>query len=158
MLRARIDIKGLQKFKRELQKLEKGAEREELIRECLIEIAKRAIRKVRKRTPVNTGKLRSDWKIGDIKKSGDTYDVDIFTDNEYAPFVENGFRAHFVPGYWEGKQFVYDKNAKTGMQVGKPGSWVSGKFMLRISTKEVEQEMPRIIEHRKKKFLESRLK
>lgn len=158
MLRARIDIKGLQKFKRELQKLEKGAEREELIRECLIEIAKRMIAEVKRKTPVATGGLRDAWQIDAIRQVGSLYEVIVENKAEYASFIEYGFESHFVPGYWVGNMFVYDKNAKTGMYVGEPGKKKLGRFMLKVSTQQIQEEMPRIIEHRMKKFLESRLK
>lgn len=158
MLRACVNIKGLQKFQRELQKLEKEAERESLIRECLIEIANRMMAKVKRKTSWKTGMLRSAWLIDKIGKEGDFYYVEVKNVSEYASFVEYGFKSHFVPGYWRGSMFVYDKNAKTGMYVGDPGSKVPGRFMLRVSTQQIQEEMPRIIEHRTKKFLESRLK
>lgn len=158
MLRARIDIKGLQKFKRELQKLEKGAEREELIRECLIEIAKRMIAEVKRKTPVATGGLRDAWQIDAIRQVGSLYEVIVENKAEYASFIEYGFESHFVPGYWVGSMFVYDKNAKEGMYVGKPGTRVPGRYMLKITTKQIQKVMPRIIEQRTKRFLERRLK
>lgn len=158
MLRVRVNTKSLKNFQREIQKLEKQSEREELIRECLIEIAGKMLADVKPRTPSRTGRLRNAWQIGAIRQAGNLYEVIIENKAEYASFVEYGFESHFVPGYWVGSMFVYDKNAKEGMYVGKPGTRVPGRYMLKITTKQIQKVMPRIIEQRTKRFLERRLK
>ena len=68
---------------------------------------------------------------------------------EYASYVEYGHRqrpGRFIPGYWEGNQFIYQKGAKEGM-VLKAG-WVKGKLMLTKSTMQVENLAPKLIEKR----------
>lgn len=128
---------------------------EQFIRDFLNELALRAIRKIKKRTPVDTGLLRNSWSIGNIVKQGDAYIIEVYSDIEYASFVEHGFRAHWIPGRWEGNTFVYDASAKTGMQVGpKGGGWVPGKFMMTISMKELERELPRYLARRQEKLLQ----
>lgn len=150
-------------FQLEFTEVEKLAERfnravdqrviDGFIRDFLLDMAKKAIAKIKPRTPVNTGLLRNSWMIGNIEKVGNYYQVEIYTDIEYASFVENGFRAHWVPGTWQGRQFVYDRNAKTGMQVGKKGGWVEGKFMMKFSMKEIERELPPYLERRTNELL-----
>ncbi|MDU5141067.1 MAG: HK97 gp10 family phage protein [Paenibacillus dendritiformis] len=130
---------------------------EQFIRDFLTEMAHRAIRKIKKRTPVDTGLLRNSWSIGTIVKQGNAYVIEVYSDIEYAHFVEYGFHAHWVPGRWEGNTFVYDASAKTGMQVGRKGGWVPGKFMLTISMKEMERELPRYLEKRQKRLLQQLL-
>ena len=158
MLKAKINVKGLKKFQKEIQKLEKQSEREELIRGCLIEIANKMIADVKPITPDRTGRLRNAWQIEAIRQVGSLYEVIVENKAEYASFVEYGFKSHFVPGYWVGNMFVYDKNAKEGMYVGKPGTKVPGMYMLKITTKQIQKVMPRIIEQRTKRFLERRFK
>ncbi len=158
MLRARVNVKGLKRLRHDLRKLEKPKEREALIRDCLIEIANQMLADVKSRTPNRTGRLRNAWKIEAIRQVGSLYEVIVENKAEYASFVEYGFESHFVPGYWVGSMFVYDKNSKEGMYVGKPGTRVPGRFMLKITTKQIQKVMPRIIEQRTKRFLERRLK
>lgn len=66
-----------------------------------------------------------------VRKFGKKYKIDVYNSSDYAQHLEYGFRSHFVPGEWKGKTFVYDRNAKTGMYVGKPGDYVRGKFHLK---------------------------
>ncbi|MED4377982.1 HK97 gp10 family phage protein [Schinkia azotoformans] len=123
------------------------------LKEILLDMAKKLVSKTKRKTPVNTGLLRESWQIGHIEQRGNNYMVEVYSEIEYASFVENGFRAHWVPGEWKANQFVYDPNAKTGMQVGKKGGWVQGKFMMTLSVKEIEREMPRFLERKQTEFL-----
>lgn len=58
--------------------------------------------------------------------------LEIGTNVNYADYVEKGhwtnpkgITQRFVPGYWKGDRFIYDKNAKTGMLLKQ--KWVEGK-------------------------------
>jgi hypothetical protein len=88
--------------------------------------------KVKNLTPVGDvdgGTLRANWKVGSVTKQGDNFMIEVYNPTEYAPFVEFGHRqtpGRFVPAI--GKRL---KN-----------SWVEGKFMATISTKDLEREMP----------------
>jgi hypothetical protein len=121
---------------------------ERFMRDFLLEMAFRAERKIKKRTPVNTGHLRENWKVGRVERHGNALVVEIYNPVDYASFVEYGFRSHWVPGYWKGKSFVYDPNAETGMYVGPKDGWVPGRFMATISMQEIERELPRYLERR----------
>lgn len=128
---------------------------ERFIRDFLLEMAFRAERKIKKRTPVNTGNLRRNWRVGNVERRGNSYVVEIYNNTDYASFVEYGFRSHFVPGYWQGKHFVYDPSANTGMYVGPKDGWVEGRFMMTISMKEIERELPKYLEKRVIKLLDN---
>lgn len=132
---------------------------ERFIQEFITEIGMRVLRKVKKRTPVNNGELRRMWKIGTVERRGNSYVVEIFNNLEYSSFVEYGFRSHWVPGYWEGNTFVYDpgykpeKGEPAGMYVGPKDGWVQGRFMMTISMKEIEAQMPKYLEKRQVELL-----
>lgn len=126
---------------------------ERFMREFLLEMALRAERKIKKRTPENTGHLRRNWQVGKVERHGNALVVEVFNPVEYASFVEYGFRSHWVPGYWKGKTFVYDPNAQTGMYVGPKDGWVPGHFMATISMREIEKELPRYLERRTSELL-----
>ncbi len=103
---------------------------ERFIRDFLLEMAYRAERKIKKRTPVDTGELRRNWTVGKVERQGDGYVVQIFNNTEYASFVEHGHR--------------------TGADLTE---WVEGRFMATISMKEMERELPRYLEKRQLELL-----
>lgn len=104
---------------------------ERFIREFLLEMAYRAERKIKKRTPVDTGELRRNWTVGEVQRRGNSYIVEIFNNTEYASFVEYGHR--------------------TGKNLTK---WVEGRFMMTISMKEIEQELPRFLQRKQMELLD----
>lgn len=101
----------------------------------LLEMAYRAERKIKKRTPVGEdtdtrGTLRRNWKVGKVVKKGDSYEIEIYNDTEYAMYVEFGHR--------------------TGKDLTR---WVEGKFMMTISMQEIEREWPKYLEKRQLELL-----
>ncbi|ABS41487.1 MULTISPECIES: HK97 gp10 family phage protein [Clostridium] len=127
---------------------------ERWIREFLLEMAFRAERKIKKRTPVGVysnqvsfttkdgkevnfttsssktgGHLRRNWQVGNVIKQGDSYVVEIFNNTEYASYVEYGHRT---------------KNHK---------GWVEGRFMATISMQEIERQLPKFLERKQVELL-----
>lgn len=115
---------------------------------------------------IDSGAYRNHWHAGDKalahggnkdhdgstpKQSGGTYRIDVYNNSDYAKHLEYGFRAHWVPGKFEGKTFVYvrgykpakgDKDDPGGMYVGPKNGYVKGRFvMLRAikRTKDTQQ-------------------
>lgn len=101
---------------------------------------------------VNTGDFRNNFKKRVI--SGATVAVRLENNLEYASHVEYGFRSHFVPGHWEGNIFVYEKGAKTGMFVGKPGGFVRGRYVLRRTMDESAQNRSERLERKLARYVE----
>ncbi|BBI32040.1 HK97 gp10 family phage protein [Cohnella abietis] len=98
--------------------------------ECIKELAARLLAKVISRTPVGpTGDLRRGWTIGDIVKSGNTYQVEIINAVDYALYVEYG---HRTPDH---------------------SGWVEGRFMLTVSEEELERELPSFLERKHQEFM-----
>jgi hypothetical protein len=104
---------------------------ERFIHEFLLEMAYRAERKIKKRTPVDTGELRRNWTVGRVERQGDNYLVQIFNNTDYASFVEYGHR--------------------TGADLT---GWVEGRFMATISMKDMERDLPRYLEKRQLELLD----
>lgn len=118
---------------------------DDLFKEALGQMALDFLRKVKDRTPQRTGLLKDRWKIGAIVKKGDDYMIEVFDDTKYASFVEDGHRqkvGRYVPAI--GKRLV------------KP--WVEGRFMMKLTADEIEQEMPRYMERLEKKLAEELFK
>lgn len=131
------DYSQLVDFSEKLKMLN-DSQREELIIASIKEIASRVLTKVIKRTPVGVysnktgGTLRRGWstsKALNVSKKGNNYVIDIINPVEYASYVEYGHRTRNHTG------------------------WVEGRFMLTISTQEVENITPKILERRLKAML-----
>jgi len=70
--------------------------------------------------------------------------------------LSNGELARYVPGYWQGDEFIYDKNAKSGMVL--KFHWVPGKHYfdaaLRVFAPQFEKSIERKLEQWLEKYLE----
>lgn len=67
------------------------------------------------------GTLRRNWELVSAEKKGDTYEVGIRNNTEYASWVEHGHR----------------KSDRSG--------WVEGQFFMRITMEELESQLPKIV-------------
>lgn len=127
----RVQFDGLKEFQKIIEEMEK--EKEQLMIDTIKELAARLLRKVIKRTPSDTGNLRRNWTVSDVRKNGENYEIEVSNSTEYASYVEFGHRqtpGRFVPAI--------------GKRLKK--SWVKGKFMLTISESELQKQAPAVIE------------
>ncbi len=127
----KVQFDGLKEFQKIIEEMEKG--KEQLMIDTIKELAARLLRKVIKRTPSDTGNLRRNWTVSDVRKNGGNYEIEVSNSTEYASYVEFGHRqtpGRFVPAI--------------GKRLKK--SWVKGKFMLTISEDELKRQAPAVIE------------
>ena len=127
----KVQFDGLKEFQKTIEEMEK--EKEQLMIDTIKELAARLLRKVIKRTPSDTGNLRRNWVVSDVRKNGSNYEIEVSNSTEYASYVEFGHRqtpGRFVPAI--------------GKRLKK--SWVKGKFMLTISEDELKRQAPAVIE------------
>ena len=141
---------GMKEFRDKLKKLQ---DPDVFVESCAKELAARLLRLVVKRTPVGDysgdtytcasgqphkghkvpgktgGTLRRGWTIGEIRKEGNLYKIDIVNHVEYASYVEYGHRTANHKG------------------------WVKGHFMMTISEQELSKIAPKVLENRIKKYL-----
>lgn len=168
----RVDYRQWVKFRDRLEKLQ-SADIPKFQEDMVQELANRLWRKVIKRTPVGKkpkfegsktvkvkgarrsrtfmsakweryqqywagyvgGELKRNWKIGNVVKNGAVFHVEVFNQTPYASHVEFGHRqtpGRFVP--------ALGKRLKKG--------WVTGKFMLTISEKELQKDADKIVERK----------
>lgn len=128
----KFEFGDIQKLAARFQKALDERVIERFIQDFLLEMAYRAERKIKKRTPVDTGDLRRNWQVGNVIRQGKNYIVEITNNTEYAPYIEFGHR--------------------TGAELTK---WVEGKFMMTISMKEIEQQLPKYLEKRMAELMEN---
>lgn len=126
------------------------------LKQFLLEMALRAIAKIKPKTPVDTGALRNMWGVGsqeivlraakeegkveiDPERStiasidviGNNFEVVIWNGMDYASFVEFGAR-------------------------NVDGSWRDGFFMMTVSIDEVQRQMPARFDKAFKAYLQSK--
>lgn len=170
------DFSELEKLEKEFEKLAK-TDVEKFCKDVAKELAARLLSKVIPRTPVGEGTfeiidgkkytiksggtLRRGWTANTeaeaesgsvpdpttyadslkIFKFGNNYIVIVENPVKYASYVEYGHRqepGRYVPAL--GKRLKQ--------------SWVEGKYMLTISEKELESQLPAILEQKMKKYIE----
>ncbi|MFS1514561.1 HK97 gp10 family phage protein [Chengkuizengella sp. SCS-71B] len=125
-----FDFGDFEKMAKNFKKAKDQRIVERFIREFLLEMAYRSERKFKRRTPVDSGELRRNWKVGKVERRAKSYVVEIYNNTEYASFVEYGHR--------------------TGQDLTK---WVEGRFMMTISMKEIEKELPKYLKKRQDDLL-----
>lgn len=111
-------------------------------REIVFKIANDIVANTQMRTPVDTGRLRQNWRIGEILQDADSIIIEIYNNTEYASHVEFGHRqevGRFVPAI--GKRLVKPK--------------VEGKFMFTKSMNEASREMEERLQREFKEFWEN---
>ena len=133
MKRSKVDVKELKALRDRLDSLAGKTDLDAFYRQAAKELAARLLTMVKKRTPVDTGTLRRGWTIGEVKAVEGGYEVEVLNPTEYASYVEFGHRTRLNPEGGRG--------------------WVKGRFMLQISSDELEAMAPKILERKLKKFL-----
>ena len=132
----RVDTRELRQFKEKLENINTDS----LLKEIAADLAARLLRKVKKRTPVDTGELRRNWQVSNIRLFERFCVVEIYNSTEYAEYVEFGHRqtpGRYVPAI--------------GKRLKK--AWVPGKFMLTLSAKELENMKDRIVRRKVEEWL-----
>ena len=154
----RCDYRELKKLDERLQQLSE-VDMDRLCRDAAKKVAQILLNKVKKRTPVGVvpsyateeakakywsgytgGNLRDNWSVLPIEKKGNDYIITVINNAQYASYVEYGHRqtpGRYVPAL--------------GLRLKR--SWVPGRYMLTISTQELEQQAPKLIEQKLYQFL-----
>ena len=106
----------------------------------VLQIAMELQGKVKEKTPEQTGRLQGAWEVGEIRKSGNDYVIEVYNNVEYAEAVEWGHRqipGRYVPAL--GKRL----KAKT----------VKGAHMMELSLQELETVLPGFLREWLNEFL-----
>jgi len=89
--------------------------------------------------------------------------LEVGTNIEYAAYVNDGHwtnkkgvKARWVPGYWEGKRFIYDKDAKTGMLLKQ--KWIEGKHYWESALRILDKILPKYLDKKLQKWLDDYFK
>lgn len=97
--------------------------------QMVLQVAMELQGKVKEKTPKQTGRLQNAWQVGEIRKRGSEYVIEVYNNVEYAEAVEWGHRqtpGRYVPAL--GKRL----KAQT----------VKGAHMMELSLKELQEVLP----------------
>lgn len=129
----RYEFKGLDDWEDDLERLAKELPQE--LEKFLLRLAYDLQRWVKDKTPVETGYLRNSWQIGEVTRQGDRLQITVYTNVEYALFVENGHRQtkRRVP--------ITAKDGTVTMITLKE-RFIEGKHMMQLAIDELEAVLP----------------
>lgn len=129
-----IEFKQFEELRNRLQKYIGSGGIDKFAIQFLNDMADRALEMIRARTPVDTGLLQSSWQKGQVIRYDGYYEIEIFNLVDYARYVEQG---HLT---------------------SNGARWITGRFMMSVSMRVMEREMPAILEQRLSKELNKIIK
>lgn len=170
-----LDMRELARFGQGLQDLKTAlpAIMEELVVGEGVYAVKQARDICKREGIVNNGAYRMNFHAGDKaiiyngeashdgsrpRRAGKAFKIDVYNNLDYAKHLEYGFRSHFVPGYWEGKTFVYQPGFPSGMYVGPYGGFVQGHFTLLRALRRTQSTQKARLERKFTQAVQNRLK
>lgn len=140
-----IRIEGLEDFINVLENSNDAIDKE--LQKTVVRIGNRLLKKVKLKTPVDTGLLRDSWQT---KKGEDNYTRYVFNKVKYAPHVEFGHRV--VGGKGVGKGRRKGNKKETEKREVKSKGYVKGKYMLTTSVAEIEDDLDNEFDRMMKKI------
>lgn len=127
----KADFSGLEKLQAQIRAM--GENKDRIIKETAKELAQMFLAEVMKTTPVDTGHLRRNWRIRNIRQVGNAYTCTIVNPVEYASYVEYGHRT------------VERKDGTRG--------WVEGQFMMTLAAQAIQKIGDVYVERKFEEFL-----
>lgn len=121
---AYYNFSGLDRVEKNLSKMIEQTYPDEF-KQMVVQVAYELQGLVKTKTPVDTSRLRDGWKVGNVKKKGNGYYIEVYTNIEYSQYVEYGHRKRVAKGKVKGSN-------------GK----VEGVKMLEISLSEMNDRLP----------------
>jgi len=129
----RYEFRGLDAWDDEVERFARELPQE--LERFLLRLAYELQRRVKLKTPLKTGYLKNSWQIGEVSRQGNSLQVTVFTNVEYALFVENGHRQT------KRKVPITARDGTTTM-VTLRERFIEGKHMMQLSIDELEAVLP----------------
>lgn len=111
-----MDYGGFERLRDNLLSL--NSDIKTMIEKFLLDEAQKVLTLTIDNTPVDTGLLRENWELSDVRRRGDKIEVSIINNVKYASFVEYG-------------------------HLSTKGKWVDGKFMCTLAIDEIKGKLNR---------------
>lgn len=111
------EFQGLDEWEQQLSQVIETRYPEEF-RKMVVDVAVQLSGLVKEKTPVKTGRLRNAWQVGEIRKRGNEYYIEVCNNVDYVEPVEYGHRTR------------------------GGGGLVPGAHMMELSLQEVQKHLP----------------
>ena len=118
----KIDDADFQAWADRVKKKATASKVRPFIEKSLENVGEKALRQLKKNTPVDTGNLRRGWVSEGSSYVAGSWQVKLANHVEYAYFVENGHRTKGGNG------------------------WVPGQFFMKSSTETIKRQLPELID------------
>lgn len=142
-------------FRKELEQFMEGLGNE-FLRILQDEIVRRQV--IDSRLLLASFEKGNDQNVWEISDGGLTLEVG--TNVEYAGYVNDGHwtntkgvERRFVPGYWEGDRFIYDRSAEGGMMLKQ--QWVEGAHYFDSALRILDRIFPELLERKLQEWLDN---
>jgi len=122
-----FDFREFEKYRDNLKEMEKAMPG--FLEDCVLELAERLLDNSIARTPADQKEVRRGWTIGKVSITSNGAEIEVLNANESSSYVEYGQR------------------------LANGRGWIEGKFMMTISVKELEQQIPTVLEKKMKRFV-----
>ena len=130
-----VKMKPLEYARRKYYKAAENSPR--IFQEMTNQLADVALEWARLYTPVKSGKLQEAWKIVHTGKYVNT----LVNEKDYASHVNDGHwmgKDRFVPGEWQGNQFIYKRYTGKSRGMFVRNQWIDGQNFLEKTVAVVE--------------------
>lgn len=136
-----IKFGGIKKLKENIKKaFGEKYDATELFDDILREAGQRCLAKTMERTPVDTGKLKSSWRLSDVEHRGFYNTISIENKEEYASYVEYGHRVTEKALRFLKYNHILDPSKPTK----SVGGYYEPRYMATRSVEETKEELPDI--------------
>ncbi|OCZ53796.1 HK97 gp10 family phage protein [Dehalobacter sp. TeCB1] len=127
------EFRGLDEWEDDLDRLARELPQE--LERFLLRLAYDLQNYVKQKTPVETGYLRNSWQIGEVTRQGKALQITVYTNVEYALYVENGHRQ-------TKRKVPITARDGTVTMVTLKERFIEGKHMMQLSIDELEAVLP----------------
>ncbi len=66
--------------------------------------------------------------------------------------IKNRLERRFVPGYWSGDRFIYDRDAKSGMVLTQ--KWIEGRHFWEAAERVMKKMYPKTLDKKMQEWLD----
>lgn len=144
MKKGKADFRQFKAFAARVEKANTPKVIDEHMANFLIKLGNYGLSKVKKKQygigAVDTTHMVKNWYITEVVRRKGVLYLTLYNNVKYASYVENGHRTRLGTGKAEPKE--------GGV------AWVDGRFMLALSIKEIQKELPKLQSLHQRRFLE----
>lgn len=149
-----LDYSGFADFAKKINNADKQFK--QWLEAFMSEQARKLVDDIKRRTPVDTGKLKQSWKVDKIESRNGEVLAWFSSDVDYASHIEFGHAKPYKSESFWGTNFPSDSQMEdwtSNSYFESNPDWVAGRFMVRTSVRLLYQSLPDEFSKEFKKFI-----